>query len=118
MKYLNCAGCGARCCRYVSVEIDKPKTKQDLEIILWYLYHEDVYVFIESGVWHVQFNSRCKNLDGRSNCKIYEERPSICKKLKVHECERHGSVGEKDITFKNAKQFLAYVKKNKLIRKK
>ncbi|MGV8151620.1 MAG: YkgJ family cysteine cluster protein [Candidatus Nanoarchaeia archaeon] len=109
-KHLNCLGCNALCCKYVSVEIDKPKNKKDCQEILWYLHHKNVYVFIESKEWYIQFITKCRHLDKDFKCKIYKTRPKICKEHDIEGCERHGYDSSDDVTFKNEEQFLKYAK--------
>ena len=107
---LTCKSCKAKCCKYVATEIDKPKNKEEFEEIIWYLLHENIEVFIESGDWYIQFNTSCKALDKDNKCSYYEKRPQICRDLKVGECEHHGDIDENDITFKTPKDFVDYMK--------
>ena len=52
-----CADCDA-CCKYVSVEIDKPTTKTELEDVKFYLYHKGVSVYIDfDHSWNILANS-------------------------------------------------------------
>ena len=72
----DCATCGAKCCRYVVVELDKPTTRLDREEIRWLLAHENILVFIDGddGSWNVQFNTPCTHLDASNRCTIYHRR--------------------------------------------
>src|SRR5258706_66956 len=69
-----CEGCD-HCCRYVSIEIDRPTTKRDFDNIRWYLLHKNISVMIDyEGDWLIQFDTPCEWLiEGR--CGHYELRP-------------------------------------------
>ena len=85
----NCGRCAALCCHYVSTEIDTPATKNDYDIIRWYLMHPGVRVYCEdsSGSWFVQYESRCRFLRPDNLCGIYDTRPQICRDLDPMLCE-------------------------------
>ncbi|MBD3253257.1 YkgJ family cysteine cluster protein [Candidatus Pacearchaeota archaeon] len=106
-----CKGCGAKCCRYIATEIDKPESKKDYQDIVWYLLHENVWIFIEEGKWYIQFNTDCKKLDENSKCSIYEKRPKICRDLDIESCERYGDGEAYDFLFKEPEEFIDYLKK-------
>ncbi len=82
-----CKRCGARCCRYLALPIDKPARKRDFDDIRWFLLHKRVLVFVEDGDWYVQFTSRCRNLRADNRCAEYETRPAICRQYSTSECE-------------------------------
>ncbi len=76
----SCSACGAACCSHVAIAIDKPTCKRDYGNIRWYLSHQNVSVFIDhSGVWNIEFATKCDHLDSKGLCKIYEDRPMICR---------------------------------------
>lgn len=87
-----CHTCGAKCCRYVVVEIGKPRTRIDREEIRWFLAHENVMVFIDhdDGSWNVQFTTRCRHLDRRNRCRIYGKRYQVCAEHDPADCEGTG----------------------------
>lgn len=74
-----CHACPAICCSYFSLEIDTPKCKHDFENLRWYLMHEKVHVFLDSGKWYLQVWNRCVNLLSDNRCGVYETRPQICR---------------------------------------
>ena len=77
---LPCVTCGARCCRYVAIEIDKPTCKRDYDQIRWYLLHDRVTVFVDhDGDWHVEFEADCSAIGSNHRCKAYEQRPRLCR---------------------------------------
>jgi len=88
----DCTRCGGKCCRYVVVEIDKPRAKIDREEIRWFLAHKNVLVFVdnEDKTWNVQFNTPCEHLDERGRCRIYPRRYDICRDHDPATCEASG----------------------------
>jgi Fe-S-cluster containining protein len=74
-----CADCNAECCQYITVEIDKPKTKQDFDRIRWWLAHWNIWVYAHKNEqWYLRFFTRCKYLTPENWCWIYERRPLTC----------------------------------------
>jgi len=103
----DCTACGALCCRYITIEIEKPTRKADVDEIRWFLAHEDVEVFIEDGDWYVQVNTRCKHLTTDNRCAIYEDRFQVCRDHDPKECE--ASDGEVEaVIFRTTEEFDAY----------
>jgi len=107
----------ARCCTYVAIEHDEPTTMRDYDHMVWYLYHEDVSVFVDwDNHWFVRFTSRCKNLNAQGMCDIYDHRPAICKDFDWRECENHLTPedGEPDKwNFENAAEFLEWFERQR-----
>ena len=97
---ITCDNCSGDCCKTIAIYIDKPKSKDDFEDIKWYLYHENVYVYIDNkNDWLVLFPSKCMHLkNGR--CAIYDKRPPVCREAKIAECERN--IKETKVLFKTA----------------
>lgn len=98
-----CEGCGAKCCKYVAMEIDCPEDLDDFENIKWYVAHENIRVFVEvDNVWNIEFMTSCKYLDGEK-CSIHEEfvknpkakRPKICGEFTADACPNHNKYSEK-----------------------
>jgi len=102
----DCAACGAKCCRYVVVELDKPTDRIDREEIRWLLAHEDVTVFIDGddGTWNVQFKTPCRHLDAENRCTIYRRRYDICRDHEPETCEESGCE-ETDVLFRTTEDF-------------
>lgn len=89
-----CRECGGSCCRYVAIEIDGPKTKQQIDHIRWYLLHENVGVFMENDrKWYVEFRARCRDQLSNGRCGRYADRPLICREYGNEEgaCEYYAS---------------------------
>ncbi|NQT50487.1 YkgJ family cysteine cluster protein [bacterium] len=116
-----CGTCDGKCCRYFALEIDKPTSKRDFEDIRWYLAHENTRVFVEDGEWHLEVQNVCRHLDGDSRCRIYDDRPAICRDHKMSDCEgdpelefdREHEFNSDDELAQFAKKFLAKKKMKK-----
>ena len=104
-----CDGCD-ECCRHVAVEIDKPTTKNDFENIKWYVAHKNVNVYVDwDNDWHIEFMTPCDHLNQITKlCKIYRERPKICREYSQVDCVRHSDGTAEKYYFKN----LADIKKH------
>ena len=111
-----CKKCTALCCKYFALEIDKPTTKNDFENIRWYISHQRTSVFIQQGKWYLNVKNRCKHLDGNNRCKIYEERPAICRRLDPGNCEFHDQNAVREI--KTSRQLTQYLEENPLRKKR
>jgi Fe-S-cluster containining protein len=111
-RHVECTECG-RCCTYVGVEIDKPKKASEASDILWYLYHENVYIYVDGDdEWSVHFEGRCRNLGDDLLCRVYEHRPDICRSFDSDTCEVNDHEGE-SLTFRHPVEFLDWLQSNK-----
>jgi Fe-S-cluster containining protein len=102
----DCDTCGAKCCRYVVTEIDKPRRKIDREEIRWFLAHENVIVYYDTDdkTWNVQFMTRCTHLDENNRCRIYGDRFDVCRDYDTETCE--ASDGELEaVIFNTTEEF-------------
>ena len=106
-----CEGCD-HCCRYVSIQIDRPRSKHDYDNIRWYLLHKNVSVMIDwEGDWLIQFDTPCEWLiDGR--CGHYTLRPEICREYDPAECERYAGAAEK-VLLRNPDDLERYLESRK-----
>ena len=112
-----CVACSARCCRYITLEIDKPRKKVDVDEIRWFLAHENIEVFIDDGQWHLQVYNRCKHLTRNNRCRIYDHRFDVCCDYETRTCE-HGD-GEFDaVSFRTTEEFDRYRAKKKAKKKR
>lgn len=90
MVKTGCTGC-ASCCNDVSVELDKPKNFDDFETIKWMVVHENIRVYKDQeNEWLVEFITKCKKLDKKKRCLIYDKRSTICRDHKPDECITNG----------------------------
>ena len=110
---VKCTGC----CRYVTVEIAKPRSKEKIELYTWYLLHKNVQIYIDNEkTWNLLFITTCTKLGGDGRCNIYQTRPKICKEYSPKSCSRTG----KDHThlFMTPEALLDYLEEEKSKKKK
>lgn len=106
-----CQACGAKCCKYVAIEIDEPETPQDFQNIRWYLCHKDIWVFIDhDDSWFLQFNTRCEFLGKKDVCEIYDSRPSICRTHDPADCEDNDEDGCQKFMLRTIEDLDSYLK--------
>ena len=109
---VECTDCG-KCCTYLGIEIDRPKKVRYVTDILWYLYHENVYVYADgNNDWSVHFEARCRNLADDFLCKVYEQRPHICREFDNQSCEVNDHEHEA-LVFRDPTVFLEWLRENK-----
>ncbi len=107
-----CKKCKGLCCRYFCFEIDEPDDYEEFEDIRWYLYHEAVSVHIEEeGDWFIQIENRCKMLDNEHQCRIYDNRPLICRNYADEDCEITSADYGYQEEFKTPEQLTEYARK-------
>ena len=104
---ITCDKCKGQCCKTLAVQLETPKTLDDYEDIFWYLYHEGAWVYIDmDDEWWIQFPSKCSKLDKNGRCTDYENRPPVCRKAKLENCEVNKD--EIKILFKNEEDYKDY----------
>lgn len=105
-----CLSCGI-CCTYVAAEVDGPSGVKSATEILWYLYHDRVSVYRDDDdEWLLQFEARCQHLQADNKCRIYEQRPHICRAFDEKNCEIN--VEHAGQTFHTPREFLAYLQEH------
>ncbi len=82
-----CDRCTGLCCHYITVEIDKPRTRRNHDDIRWYLLHEGITLLIAQGRWLVKLPTRCRALAADCRCGIYESRPETCREYSTDNCD-------------------------------
>jgi len=114
-QHPQCAQClPAKCCRYFSLEVDRPRSKRDYDDFLWMLAHENVSIYVEGKKWFLMVHNQCHFLDTDTNmCKIYDKRPKMCREHSVDDCEWHGPY-EFDHHFKSYDELKKWMKKKNL----
>ncbi|MDD5011677.1 MAG: YkgJ family cysteine cluster protein [Phycisphaerae bacterium] len=111
MKKNPCEKCNGLCCRYMALEIDTPRSRDDFDDIRWYLVHKGVSVFVDKKQWYLCTDNKCKYLSGKDNrCKIYAKRPRICREHKSDNCELGKHDYDYEMHFNNDKQMEEYIK--------
>ena len=108
-----CRGC-TQCCEYVCLEIDRPSSLQDVDHVIWYLIHQNIWVWVdEEGKWYVQFNTPCKKLDEAGRCSWYGHRPKICQDYDQSECPRYMQAPAEKFLFKSEMEFLHWLARHR-----
>jgi Fe-S-cluster containining protein len=82
-----CDFCSGKCCRYFSLPIDTPHSWDDYDSIRWYLAHGQTLVYVVEEQWYLLVKTRCQYLTGDNRCRIYFNRPKICREYTTNECE-------------------------------
>ncbi len=85
-----CDHCTGRCCRYFSLPIDNPTTWNDYYSIRWYLAHGRTLIYVEKKQWYLLIMTRCNYLTDDDRCRIYLNRPKVCRDYTTENCEYDG----------------------------
>jgi Fe-S-cluster containining protein len=101
----------------VALEIDPPKSKEDWREIVWYVLHKGVRVFKEDGDWYVEFAGDCDALTPKGLCRVYEERPDICRDYDAETCVKHGEGEHYEFMLETKADVEKHVKKHTKIKK-
>jgi hypothetical protein len=113
-KVLTCEEC-SDCCTYLAIEVDKPTCKKDYSDFMWYLYHKDISIFIDhDNSWNLEIRTICESLDKNGKCKVYDERPVICRKYEHESCTTHSKGEYFKEKFNTVAQLKAYLDKKKI----
>jgi Fe-S-cluster containining protein len=107
---IQCDRCTGLCCRYFALPIDTPKTREDHDDIRWYLCHEDITVFVEDGDWYLNVKNRCRHLDKNDRCRIYADRPAICRRYKRDDCDMTEGEYDFELHFTDDRQMAEYMR--------
>jgi Fe-S-cluster containining protein len=111
-RLIECTECG-RCCTYVGVGINAPTRPRYATDVLWYLYHENVHVYMDGGgEWSVHFEAPCRNLGPDLLCGVYADRPHICRSFDNRTCEVNDAARHA-LTFREPREFLAWLRAKK-----
>ena len=108
-----CGFCtGAKCCTYITHQIDTPKKKSEFDYLLWQVSHEGITVFKDDDGWFLMINSPCAHLLPDGRCGIYDTRPKICREHSNDNCEFDGNLEDDfDLYFDSYEALLKYCKK-------
>lgn len=77
----------AKCCMYLTIQVEKPRTLYDFEGMLWRIAHQDIEYFVQEKKWYMMVHNPCRFHDGNSRCRIYESRPKVCRNHSTEKCE-------------------------------
>jgi Fe-S-cluster containining protein len=82
-----CDYCTGKCCRYFSLPIEAPSSWDDYDTIRWYLAHGRTMIYVEKNQWYLLVLTRCRYLTPDDRCRIYLNRPKICRDYTTANCE-------------------------------
>jgi Fe-S-cluster containining protein len=83
-----CRGC-VKCCTYITVEIDAPRTPWEYDQWIWALHHRGVQLYVERPErWSLHFETRCAQLGADGRCAIHGRHPVMCREYDPRTCER------------------------------
>lgn len=109
-----CETCPAVCCKYLNIIVENPRTPEEVNGLLWYIYHRASELYLDTdGDWSVVFQNPCKHLDKKNRCKIYARRPSICRQFSARDCHGPDFAGSIKLHFKTDREFIGYIKRKR-----
>ncbi|MHC4562617.1 MAG: YkgJ family cysteine cluster protein [Planctomycetota bacterium] len=111
MSFDTCKACGAKCCQYFCFEIDEPDDYDEFEDVRWYICHEGVSVHIDEGNWFISIMNRCNMLDDDNQCTMYDDRPLICRKYDLDNCDQTMGDYGYDEEFNTPEELAAYARR-------
>ena len=90
-----CSFChGAKCCTYITQQIDTPRSKAAFELMLWQVSHRGVQYYKDEDGWFLLIDAPCSHLQEGGRCGIYTERPPICREHGNDYCEYDSAAEE------------------------
>ena len=102
-----CNHCSGKCCKYFTLPIDGPTSWDDYDEVGRYLDHGLTLVYVEKGTWYLVVMTRCGYLMQDNRCRVYLDRPKICRDYTTTECE-YDEDWVFDKVFESAAQLLEY----------
>ena len=106
-----CGKCGGKCCQYFCFEIDTPDTFEEFENLRWFLLHEGITIHIDEGHWYISIANRCKSLADDGRCLTYEDRPLICRRYDMDNCDFASGDYEYEQLFETPEQIERHARK-------
>lgn len=85
-----CKRC-SKCCLYFAIPMDPPEGEDDFDDLAWMLVHEGVSIHVGEDQWEIVVKNKCKYIDPKKGCKIYDRRPNICRDHKPGECDANAT---------------------------
>jgi len=111
MSLETCKVCGSKCCSYFCFEIDEPDDYDEFEDVRWYILHEGVSVHLDEGSWFISIMNPCEMIEADGHCRIYADRPIICRKYDLANCDQTlGDYGYEQ-EFHTGDDLMAYARK-------
>ena len=111
-KKNSCKDCiPAKCCMYLSIEIDEPEDEKDYNDLLWLIAHKDVEIYMDDDRWYLMVQTPCRFYDPVKGCLIYPKRPLICRSHTWEECEFEHDYNF-DLHFHSYEELERYIRAN------
>jgi Fe-S-cluster containining protein len=108
-----CHACGATCCRYVGIALERPRGQDDRDLIHWYLSHKNLCIYVDKdGDWWIQVDTDCRHIAPDGGCGIYERRPQLCRNYQAATCERADAEGDNIAEFTTVEEFERFFELN------
>ena len=105
-----CGRCtNSKCCTYVTQQVDTPRSMADFDHLLWQVSHERVNVYKDEEGWFLLIENPCQHLGPGGMCRIYHERPQVCRDYSNDYCEFDSPAEEGfELYFRDYPSLLAY----------
>jgi Fe-S-cluster containining protein len=101
----------SKCCTYITQELDTPRSMHDFDHLLWQTAHQDIQIYKDEDGWYLLVNNACRHLGPGGMCKIYDERPMVCREHDNDYCEYDAPADEGfDLFFDGYDSLLNYCK--------
>ncbi len=108
-----CLGC-ARCCTYVTIEIDPPRRPWEYDQWIWLLHHEGLALYVERPEqWFVYVPTRCRQLTDQGRCQIHGRHPVLCRDYDPRSCERREPHGGLRAWFDRAEELETWIQRHR-----
>ena len=107
--------CGARCCRYVTIKVSAPRSRDDWDEMRWWLAHTGVSVSKDDEGWMVCVETRCGNLRADNTCAVHPQHMDTCKDYDPAHCEFTGPLDE-ELELRSELDLALYLERRKLKR--
>ena len=82
--------CPSECCKDLTIQILKPRNREEVEDLKWQLQFDTVRVYLLRKRWYMLVKGRCMYLGSDNRCRIYDKRPERCRRHNPPGCERFG----------------------------
>ncbi len=104
-----CSGC-VKCCTYITVEVDAPRSPWEYDQWIWALHHRNISLFVEKPErWFLSVDAVCEQLNDQGRCSIYGRHPVLCREYDPRSCERRLPLSDIAAWFSNAAELEAWL---------
>jgi len=108
-----CAGC-VRCCTYITVEIDAPRSPWEYDQWIWALHHQNISLFVEKPErWFLHIDTVCEQLNEQGRCRIHGRHPVLCREYDPRSCERRLPLADMRAEFHHADEFERWLERER-----